>query len=41
MEMFMNTLRKNTSCMIEFVYLYILIFLVEIQTTAESFFKIK
>lgn len=40
-SLFMDTLRKNSLCILEAMYLYILFFLVEFQTTAGSFFKIK
>lgn len=39
MKMFMDTLRKNSLCILEAMYLYILFFLVEFQTTARAFLK--
>lgn len=41
MKIAINALKKNISCMIEAMYLYLLFFLVELQTTAGAFLKTK
>jgi len=41
MKMFMNAFKKNTSCIIETAYLYILFLLVELQTTTGNTIKLK
>ena len=37
----MQTLKKNATCILEIIYLYILFFFSELQTTTASFLKIK
>jgi hypothetical protein len=37
----MHALKKNATCILETIYLYMLFFFSELQTTTASFFKIK
>lgn len=41
MQMFIHALKKNTTCIFEIIYLYILFFFSELQTTTASLLKIK
>lgn len=41
MKMLIHALKKNTTCILEIIYLYILFFFSELQTTTASLLKIK
>ncbi|SIR05772.1 hypothetical protein SAMN05878482_102885 [Peribacillus simplex] len=41
MKMFIHAFKKNTICILEIIYLYILFFFSELQATTASILKIK